>query len=137
MAKRDELEQRRRKRAAHKKKQQEDMRRKLIVAGVLFLACLGLVIYLVRDVDITATPDPSNPAAEIFTEPPTEERATQPPSTPTTTIHIKAAGDLNVTDKVVASGKASFGVSGLCILNCIFVSLSSCRRHTISIPKAL
>ena len=109
MAKRDDLEQRRRKRAAHKKKQQEDMRRKLIVAGVLFLACLGLVIYLVRDVDITATPDPSNPAAEIFTEPPTEERATQPPSTPTTTIHIKAAGDLNVTDKVVASGRASFG----------------------------
>jgi poly-gamma-glutamate synthesis protein (capsule biosynthesis protein) len=109
MAKRDELEQRRRKRAAHKKKQQEDMRRKLIVAGVLFLACLGLVIYLVRDVDITASPDPSNPAAEIFTEPPTEERATQPPSTPTTTIHIKAAGDLNVTDKVVASGRASFG----------------------------
>ena len=108
MAQHDELEQRRRKRAAQKKKQQEALRRKLITAAAIFVACLGLVIYLVRDVDITAQ-DPSDPVAEIFTEPPTEERATQPPSTPTTTIHIKAAGDLNVTDKVVASGKASFG----------------------------
>ena len=109
MAQRDELERRRKQRAAQKKKQQEALRRKMITAGAIFVACLGLVIYLVRDVDITAAPDPSNPFAEIFTEPPTEERATQPPSTPTTTIHIKAAGDLTVTDKVVASGRASFG----------------------------
>ena len=109
MAQRDELEQRRRKRAAQKKKQAQALRRKLITAGVIFAACLGLVIYLVRDVDITAAADPSDPSASIVTEPPTEERATQPPDTPTTTIHIKAAGDLNVTDKVVASGRASFG----------------------------
>ena len=112
MAQYDELERRRKKRAALEKKKQQEaqrMRRKLITAGVVFLACLVLVIFLVRDVDVTAAPDPSDPAAEIFTEPPTEERATQPPATPTTTIHIKAAGDLNVTDKVVASGKASFG----------------------------
>ena len=112
MAQYDELERRRKKRAALEKKKQQEaqrMRRKLITAGAVFLACLVLVIFLVRDVDVTAAPDSSDPAAEIFTEPPTEERATQPPSTPTTTIHIKAAGDLNVTDKVVASGKASFG----------------------------
>ena len=112
MAQHDELERRRKKRAALEKKKQQEalrMRRKLITAGAIFLACLALVIFLVRDVDVAGNPDPSNPAAEIFTEPPTEERATQPPATPTTTIHIKAAGDLNVTDKVVASGKASFG----------------------------
>ena len=112
MAQYDELERRRKKRAALEKKKQQEaqrMRRKLITAGAVFLACLALVIFLVRDVDVTAAPDSSDPAAEIFTEPPTEERATQPPATPTTTIHIKAAGDLNVTDKVVASGKASFG----------------------------
>ena len=112
MAQYDELERRRKKRAALEKKKQQEaqrMRRKLITAGAVFLACLVLVIFLVRDVDVTAAPDSSDPAAEIFTEPPTEERATQPPATPTTTIHIKAAGDLNVTDKVVASGKASFG----------------------------
>ena len=112
MAQYDELERRRKKRAALEKKKQQEaqrMRRKLITAGAVFLACLALVIFLVRDVDVTAAPDSRDPAAEIFTEPPTEERATQPPATPTTTIHIKAAGDLNVTDKVVASGKASFG----------------------------
>ena len=112
MAQYDELERRRKKRAALEKKKQQEaqrMRRKLITAGAVFLACLALVIFLVRDVDVTAAPDSSDPAAEIFTEPPTEERATQPPATPTTTIHIKAAGDLNVTDKVVASGRASFG----------------------------
>ena len=109
MAHRDELEQRRTKRAAQKRRQQALLRRKLIMAGVIFAACLLLVIFLTRDVDITAAPDPSNPSAPILTEPPTEERATLPPETPTTTIHIKAAGDLNVTDSVVASGKASFG----------------------------
>ena len=109
MAQREDLEQRRKKRAAQRRKQQDILRRKLIIAGVVFAACLLLVIFLVRDVDLTAPSDPSDPAAEIITEPPTEERATQPPSTPTTTIHIKAAGDLNVTDSVVASGKASFG----------------------------
>ena len=109
MAQREDLEQRRKKRAAQKKKQQAVLRRKLITAGVVFAACLLLVIFLVRDVDLTAAQDPSGPAAESITEPPTEERATQPPATPTTTIHIKAAGDLNVTDSVVASGKASFG----------------------------
>ena len=109
MAQRDDLEQRRKKRAAQKRKQQAILRRKLITAAAVFLACLVLVIFLTRDVDITAAPDPGDSSAPVLTEPPTEERATQPPENPTTTIHIKAAGDLNVTDSVVASGKASFG----------------------------
>ena len=112
MAQRDDMEQRRRKRAALDKKRQQEamkMRRKLITAAVIFAACLGLVIFLVRDADAPAKPNPEDPEAPVITEAPTEERATQPPATPTTTIHIKAAGDLNVTDKVVSSGRASFG----------------------------
>ena len=112
MAQRDEMENRRRKRAALEKKRQQEakkMQRKLIAAACIFVACLGLVIYLTRGNSSAQLPEGSNPAADFFTEPPTEERATLPPDTPTTTIHIKAAGDLNVTDKVVASGKASFG----------------------------
>ena len=109
MAQRDELEQRRKKRAAQKRKQQAILRRKLITAGVIFAACLLLVIFLTRDVDFADAQDPGDPTVPVLTEPPTEERATMPPETPTTTIHIKAAGDLNVTDSVVASGKASFG----------------------------
>ena len=57
MAQYDELERRRKKRAALEKKKQQEaqrMRRKLITAGVVFLACLVLVIFLVRDVDVTA-----------------------------------------------------------------------------------
>ena len=111
MARREELEQRRKKRAAQeqKKRQAAQMRRKLITAGVIFALCLVLVIYLTRDVNITGNPDPSDPAADFFTEPVREERPTSPPQTPTTTIHIKAAGDLNVTDKVISSGKSPYG----------------------------
>lgn len=108
---RDEMERRRRKRAALEKKRQEEarkMRRKLIIAAAIFVACIGLVIYLTRGNTPAADPEGTGPAADTVTVPPTE-RATEPPETPTTTIHIKAAGDLNVTDKVVASGKASFG----------------------------
>ena len=108
---RDEMERRRRKRAALEKKRREEarkMRRKLIIAAAIFAACIGLVIYLTRGNTPAADPEGTGPAADTVTVPPTE-RATEPPETPTTTIHIKAAGDLNVTDKVVASGKASFG----------------------------
>ena len=35
----------------------------------LIAVLLALVIFLVRDVDVAGNPDPSNPAAEIFTEP--------------------------------------------------------------------
>ena len=113
MSNQDELERRRRKRAALEKKKQleaQRTRRKLILAGVILVACMGLVLFLtLGNAPAAADPNASDPAEEFFTEPPTEERATMPPDTPTTTIHIKAAGDLNVTDKVVASGKASFG----------------------------
>ena len=109
---RDELERRRRKRAALRKKQmiqQRRMRSRLIIAAAVMVLVVILIAVVARDSGGTAQADPSNPTELIQTEPPTEERATEPPDTPTTTIHIKAAGDLNVTDKVVAAGETNFG----------------------------
>ena len=66
MAQRDDMEQRRRKRAALERKKQQEarrMRRKLIPAAVIFMACLGLVIFLVRDGDAPAT---SLPMTELL-----------------------------------------------------------------------
>ena len=109
---RDELERRRRKRAALRKKQmmqQRMLRNRLIIAAAVMVLVVILIAVVARDSGGEAQADSSNPAQLIQTEPPTEERATEPPDTPTTTIHIKAAGDLNVTDKVVAAGKTNFG----------------------------
>jgi poly-gamma-glutamate synthesis protein (capsule biosynthesis protein) len=105
------MEQRRRRRAAlEKKKRQEQaqLRRKLILAGAIFLACAALVLYLTGGRETPPAIDESIPEQTFFTVPP-EEKPTMPKETPTTTIHIKAAGDLNVTDLVVSSGKARFG----------------------------
>ncbi len=110
----DDLERRRRRRAALEKKRQEEqkkLRRKLILAAVILVACTALVVYLTGgNGDGSEISDPGETAPEqpVFTAPP-EEEATRAPDTPTTTIHIKATGDLNVTDKVVASGRANFG----------------------------
>ena len=107
----DDMEQRRRRRAALEKKrrqEQEKLRRKLILAAVILVACIALVVYLTGGRDNAPATDGTAPAETLFTIPP-EEEATMTPETPTTTIHIKATGDLNVTDSVVASGKARYG----------------------------
>ena len=107
----DDMEQRRRRRAAQEKKrreQQKKLLRKLILAAVILAACVTLVIYLTAGGEKLPATAETIPQQPQFTIPP-EEKATMPKETPTTTIHIKAAGDLNITDKVVASGKASYG----------------------------
>ena len=109
----DDMERRRRKRAALEKKrrqEQQKIRRKLILAAVILLACILLVGYLTAGNPgaSASVPDSTMPTIPTFTVPP-EEEPTMVPDAPTTTIHIKAAGDLNITDKVVASGKAKYG----------------------------
>jgi len=107
----DDMEQRRRRRAALEKKrrlEQQKLRRKLILAAVILAACVALVLYLTAGGETPSAADETVPEHPQFTVPP-EEKATMAPETPTTTIHIKAAGDLNITDKVVQSGKAQYG----------------------------
>ena len=111
MARYDENEQRRRRRAAQIKKKREEqaLRRKLIIAAAVFIACIVLVVSLTRD-NVPEETLPENVELQTEqTQPEFTERATLPPETPTTTIRIKAVGDLNVTDSVVAAGASGYG----------------------------
>ena len=102
----DELNKRQRQRAAAQKKRRKEqlmMRRRLTLAVMLLILCALAIWALTKDMP---RPEPDAQLAET-----TEytEEATRPKEEPVTTIHIKAAGDLNVTDAVVSSGLTSLG----------------------------
>ena len=103
----DGMEKRRQKREAQRKRRQVQVRRMrltLALAAVLLIVC-GVGIYkLTQSVD----GGDSQPAQQVQTVPTTEETKETTPiqKSPITTIHIKAAGDLNVTDSVVNAGMA-------------------------------
>ena len=103
----DGMEKRRQKREAQRKRRQAQVRRMrltLALAAVLLIVC-GVGIYkLIQSVD----GGDGQPAQQVQTVPTTEETKETTPiqKSPITTIHIKAAGDLNVTDSVVNAGMA-------------------------------
>ena len=110
----DEMNRRREKREAQRKKQEAERKRlkiMLIMAAVVLVLC-GIGIYKLSQ----KTADPSLQAADAAetteaTEAPTEaaKATSAADQSPITTIHIKAAGDLNVTDSVVNSGMSVSG----------------------------
>ena len=105
----DQLKRRQEKREAQRKKQQAEARRLKLTAflAILVLIASGFGIYKLTQ----------KPAAEegaqvqtVETKPEETSKPTRPiDKDPITTIHIKAAGDLNVTTKVVDSGLAVSG----------------------------
>ena len=103
----DGMEKRRQKREAQRKRRQVQVRRMrltLALAAVLLIVC-GVGIYkLTQSVD----GGDGQPVQQVQTVPTTEETKETTPiqKSPITTIHIKAAGDLNVTDSVVNAGMA-------------------------------
>ncbi len=106
----DEMNKRREKREAQRKKQQAEakrLRRTLVLAAVVLIAC-GVGIFRMSQGKV---PEPEQIRQEtVATEAPTEETKPAPTeANPITTIHIKAAGDLNVTDRVVESGLSASG----------------------------
>ena len=107
----EEMNRRREKREAMRKKREAEARRlkwTLFLAVLILAGCVGGIAALVRSAGGGEAPQ-----TEVRqTQPQTE--ATQAPSdtpavlqNPITTIHIKAAGDLNVTDSVVKSGQTA------------------------------
>jgi len=109
----EEMKRRREKREAQRRKREAEarkMKRNLILAAVLLILCA---------VGIFKIADASGVRLEGQTPAETEEavkettKATEEPSRfqkdPITTIHIKAAGDLNVTDSVINAGLAAVG----------------------------
>ena len=101
----DGMEKRREKREAQRRRRQAQVRRMRLtmVLIVLLLAACGYGIYR-----LTQSADSGETAQQAVTVPTTEETKETLPiqKSPITTIHIKAAGDLNVTDAVVNAGMA-------------------------------
>ena len=108
----DYLDRRRERREAARQKREAEARRikRTLFAAVLALAVCVLAFYnLTKDLG-TETPEEELAKVPETTVAPTEEKPTTPvQKDPITTIHIKAAGDLNVTDSVVNAGVAIGG----------------------------
>ena len=103
----DGMERRREKREAQRRRRQAQVRRMrltVLLAVVVLIAC-GVVIYRMVG---SGGENGTDGQVQVQTVPTTEEtRETSPAQkSPITTIHIKAAGDLNVTDSVVNAGMA-------------------------------
>ena len=113
----DELNKRRKEREARRKKLQAEQRRlkiKLALAAVLLVLCGIGISKLTGNVPEGSQDAVSVIATEAVTEAATEappEATAESPrgQSPTTVIHIKAAGDLTVTDSVVASADTDLG----------------------------
>ena len=107
----DEMNMRREKREAQRRKQQAEAKRlriTLILAAVVLVLCTAGIVFL------TGRPDSSQTTVAAETRPtqkPTQatEPATRAQKSTKTTIHIKAAGDLNVTNTVINAGVAVGG----------------------------
>lgn len=107
----DYLSRRQERREAARKKREAEAKRikRTLFAAVLALAVCGVAFYNLTK-DVLPEKEEKQQVQET-TEAPTEEaRPTAPvQKDPITTIHIKAAGDLNVTDSVVNAGVAIGG----------------------------
>lgn len=107
----DEMNMRREKREAQRRKQQAEAKRlriTLILAAVVLVLCTAGIVFLTSRSDSSQT----TVAAETRpTQKPTQETepATRAQKSTKTTIHIKAAGDLNVTNSVINAGVAVGG----------------------------
>ena len=107
----DEMNMRREKREAQRRKQQAEAKRlriTLILAAVVLVLCTAGIVFLTGRSDSSQT----TVAAETRpTQKPTQatEPATRAQESTKTTIHIKAAGDLNVTNTVINAGVAVGG----------------------------
>ena len=109
----ENMDRRRQRREEAKKKQRAQQRRLvslLVVAGLVLMGC-GIVIYRIA----SKTPE-SQPVSAVATTEATEAatESTEPTSArqarnPITKIHIRAVGDLNITNSVVDSGIVATG----------------------------
>ncbi len=103
----EELNKRRREREMYRRKRQQALYVKLALAVAVLIACAVGIFFLMKNADIPSPPvAATEPEAVIEeTEAPTEKRAAWDKAP--VKIHIAAAGDLNITDKVIWSGQTS------------------------------
>lgn len=109
----DNMDKRHQRREAQRKKakaRQRRLRLRLAVAAVVLAGCCGLIYYFAASapqaepVTLAQIEQTSSP-----TEAPTEETTSRFEKNTVTTVHIRAAGDLNITNSVVDSGLSANG----------------------------
>ena len=108
----DELNMRQQKREALRKKRQAEQRKMkltLILAAVVLVACGVGIFFMAKSAGLKPGATIAEPEQIVQTEATEATEATMPKKSPLTTIHIKAAGDLNVTTSVVNAGLAPNG----------------------------
>ena len=103
----DEMNKRRQRREEMRRKQEEEQKRLktgLVIAAILLIVCAIGLLAIVRDTGVDLIPETKATAAKATKPPETQAPQSWAEENATSTIHIRAAGDLNVTDKVVSSG---------------------------------
>ena len=103
----DELNKRRQEREKYRKRRQRAMYFRLVIAAIVLIGCGIGIFFLIRNSEPMAAPTLATVPEETVPETaaPTEKRAAWDKEP--VTIHVAAAGDLNITDKVVWSGQMS------------------------------
>ena len=114
----EELRRNREARAAQRRQQEMEQRKlitRLLIAAIVIILC-GAVIFIVSKTggekpDVQMEVQPTETVETLPTEPAEDptETTSRWDANATTVIHIKAAGDLNITDSVVASGASAMG----------------------------
>ena len=101
----DEMNRRRQRREEMRQKQEAEQKRLktgLIIAAILLVVCAVGLLAIVRDTGVDLIPE-TKPAPSTRATAPTQPQSWVEQNS-TSTIHIRAAGDLNITDSVVKSG---------------------------------
>ena len=103
----DELNKRRQDREKRRKRRQRAMCFKLALAIIVLIACGVGIFFLIKNNNPVSAPTLATVPVETTPEtvPPTEKRSSWDKAP--VKIHVAAAGDLNITDKVVWSGQIS------------------------------
>ena len=94
--------------------EQKRLKRRMAVVGIILAACAVAVLCMARDMGVFEPKEQAEIQETFPKTPPTgpSQEPTEPVlnphdprNKPVTTIHIRAGGDINITDDVVSSGK--------------------------------
>lgn len=117
----DEMRRRQEKREAMRRKKEAEARRmrRLLILALLLLVLCGWGIY-----SLVKKSGGETVQRSVETEPKATEAASPIFQDPITKIHIRAAGDLNVTDSVVSSGITAVGYDYTAVFRDVAAELS-------------
>lgn len=111
----EELKKRRAQRKAQRLAAQRKLIIRLCIAGAVLLLCGILILCVSLKNNFSNTEQPIESPGVSQTAPAASDTETEPETVPdpTTVVHFAAAGDLNVTAKVVAAGGSDYDYTGV------------------------